>query len=259
MNKLTGIKDVDLNILQELEDSDFPEVCRVNQYINQLCNEESFWLRRLLNNSPLNAEYWRKVKGNFKWKEIYQYYSGKRKVGSLEAARKDNVYLYKMLFRYIDTETYIETLKLAAANGATDVMTYVLFNGTKEEFQEGVDAQIMFSLHANTKSSEWLDLMDQLDYSSHIVKLIEQKLDPIPEIADFVPQINNGFDAEGIMYAVGESLRDFDIESRKKIVEYLVSENPIFLGHLQTSVDSASKIPNRNTARQWSSYIENFE
>src|SRR5437016_4304514 len=121
LTKLTGIKDVDLQILQNLEDTDFKKVCEKSDYIAKLCDEESFWLNRLLNKSPLDAEYWRKVKGDFTWKEIYQFYGpafsiAKKKVGSLEAAKRDNVYLYKMLFRYMDKETYVETLKLAAAN-----------------------------------------------------------------------------------------------------------------------------------------------
>ena len=46
---LTGIKDVDMNIILQLEDSDLPRVCAVNKYVNEICESDAFWYRRLIN------------------------------------------------------------------------------------------------------------------------------------------------------------------------------------------------------------------
>ena len=42
MSGLTGIKDTDLKIIQELTDNELNKVCQVNKYVNSLCNEERF-------------------------------------------------------------------------------------------------------------------------------------------------------------------------------------------------------------------------
>ena len=46
---LTGIKDVDMNIILQLEDSDLPRVCAVNKYVNEICQSDAFWYKRLIN------------------------------------------------------------------------------------------------------------------------------------------------------------------------------------------------------------------
>ena len=46
---LTGIKDVDMNIILQLEDRELPWVCAVNKYVNEICESDTFWYRRLIN------------------------------------------------------------------------------------------------------------------------------------------------------------------------------------------------------------------
>ena len=46
---LTGIKDVDMNIILQLEDRELPRVCAVNKYVNEICESDAFWYRRLIN------------------------------------------------------------------------------------------------------------------------------------------------------------------------------------------------------------------
>jgi len=40
---LTGNKDVDRKILNELEDKDLVNVCQTNKQANLLCNDQVFW------------------------------------------------------------------------------------------------------------------------------------------------------------------------------------------------------------------------
>lgn len=43
----TGIKDVDLTILQKLSDIDLLNICETNQYFRKLCTVDNFWFNRI--------------------------------------------------------------------------------------------------------------------------------------------------------------------------------------------------------------------
>ena len=45
---LIGNKDVDMEILLKLNDSKIPRVCAVNRYVNQICESDIFWYRKLI-------------------------------------------------------------------------------------------------------------------------------------------------------------------------------------------------------------------
>ena len=49
MNTLSGNKETDMLILQQLSDYDLSKVCQVNKYVNSLCNADRFWMNRILN------------------------------------------------------------------------------------------------------------------------------------------------------------------------------------------------------------------
>jgi ankyrin repeat protein len=49
---LSGIKDVDLKILSELDDETLLNFCITSQYGKQLCKDESFWRNRLIKQYP---------------------------------------------------------------------------------------------------------------------------------------------------------------------------------------------------------------
>ena len=46
---LSGVKDVDLIILSNLNDKDLFSLCMVDKYTNNLCKIESFWMNRFIN------------------------------------------------------------------------------------------------------------------------------------------------------------------------------------------------------------------
>jgi hypothetical protein len=76
MSTLTGIKDIDLQIIQKLNDNELTKVCSVNKYINSLCDEEKFWLERILINFKiLNSQESKKMKLflAFSYKELYKF------------------------------------------------------------------------------------------------------------------------------------------------------------------------------------------
>ena len=50
---LTGNKDTDYIILNQLEDYELTQVCQVNKYVNSLCDDEMFWNARILKHYPI--------------------------------------------------------------------------------------------------------------------------------------------------------------------------------------------------------------
>lgn len=61
---LSNVKDVDLKILSELNDTDLFNFCIVNKYANKLCKDEHFWMNRFLERfgTPHKPDYmsWRR-------------------------------------------------------------------------------------------------------------------------------------------------------------------------------------------------------
>lgn len=76
MSKLTGHKDTDFIILQQLTDAELGEVCQVNKQVNQLCQDQNFWLHRIQHTFKLNGEETRNMK-NFlsfdHYRDLYIY------------------------------------------------------------------------------------------------------------------------------------------------------------------------------------------
>lgn len=53
---LTGIKDVDMKIIDNLNDAELGKVCQVNKYVSKLCNDEIFWVNRIRRIYPVTSE-----------------------------------------------------------------------------------------------------------------------------------------------------------------------------------------------------------
>lgn len=43
---LTGIKDLDLEILKKMDDRELGKICLINRYFQELCKNEDFWRNR---------------------------------------------------------------------------------------------------------------------------------------------------------------------------------------------------------------------
>lgn len=74
----SGIKDVDLLILLELNDTDLLSTCVVNKYVSSICNDEQFWRKRLIKRFGesylkyrFSASRSESVKSQPTWKQYY--------------------------------------------------------------------------------------------------------------------------------------------------------------------------------------------
>lgn len=74
MKKLSGNKETNFLILMNLTDNELGKVCQVNKYINSLCNDDIFWMRRVYFINKYNYNEALKMKQYLEfdtWKEYY--------------------------------------------------------------------------------------------------------------------------------------------------------------------------------------------
>ena len=69
---LTGIKDLDYKILNNLEDRDLVNVCQTSKKADEICNDQMFWLNRIMVKFPyLDSEILNRYKYGRSWSEYY--------------------------------------------------------------------------------------------------------------------------------------------------------------------------------------------
>ena len=100
----TGVKDVDLKILSELDDMSLLKFCTTSKYAKKLCEDEIFWLNRTL------SKYGRLEKNPKRtWKNLYlklTYYLDKytktRALVELVKSVNKNLDLIKIIISFIE-------------------------------------------------------------------------------------------------------------------------------------------------------------
>lgn len=69
---MTGVPEIDINILLQLDDESLTHVCQVDEYIRTLCNGDDLWRRRLEMNYPRVLQYIKQyINPNISLKDIY--------------------------------------------------------------------------------------------------------------------------------------------------------------------------------------------
>ena len=71
---LTGNKDLDIQIINDLPDKDLINICFVNKYAHNLCNIDALWLRRFMKQYGKHFDSVNEIiewKGNNSWKDYY--------------------------------------------------------------------------------------------------------------------------------------------------------------------------------------------
>ena len=136
---LTGVKDLDLLILIQLDDQNLVNVCKTNTTINELCNDQNFWLQRIMKMFPyLDLYILKKYKQDRDWSQYY--------IDDLRTINKTNA-IYKLYNGakngYLDmviiavnkgadvTSDNYYALRNASAYGHLEVVKYLVKNGPK--------------------------------------------------------------------------------------------------------------------------------
>ena len=91
---LTGNKDTDFIILNKLKDYELTQVCQANKYVNSLCNDDLFWMNRVLDRFGKYLGSSKNIRENYlngrTWKEYYMYMRDSLKEFSMHSVRSFN-------------------------------------------------------------------------------------------------------------------------------------------------------------------------
>ncbi len=134
---LTGNKDVDRKILNNLEDKDLVNVCQTNKKANILCDDQVFWMNRVFNRfGYVGGDVLRKNKKDRTWSEYY--------IKDLRKINKDNAYDYLssgsrngrldkvMISLNLGADIHVRdnsALRYASGGGHLEVVKYLIENG----------------------------------------------------------------------------------------------------------------------------------
>ncbi len=131
---LTGNKDVDRKLLNNLEDEDLVNFCLVDKKANSLCNDQVFWMNRVfLKFGYVGGNILRKYKKNRTWSEYY--IKDLRKINSTNAISKflsgsqlgrlDHVIISLNIGDNIHTDDDY-ALRYSSQNGHLDIVKYLV-------------------------------------------------------------------------------------------------------------------------------------
>lgn len=216
---LTKIRDIDLKILQQLEDHELPAVCQTNKYVASLCNDESFWLNRLLLKKNLKLELINKLKENLTYKDLYRYLFFEKVEGLHKAIRSNNLQLFRYLFKSTPLSgddlmyVYMITMQLDNVNRSKDIILYLFLN---DKNTDEYNKKRNVSLSADPEMAEWLDNFELLDPSDYIENLM---------LHDDDPDFKYGVDINEILSEIQKYIhrvpREHDIFFREHLIDYL--------------------------------------
>ena len=244
MRVFTKIKDVDLKILQQLDDKELPVVCSVNKYVAELCNDESFWLTRLLNKEVYTLPEIQDFKGNFTYKEIYRHlFLNKHEEGMMESAKRNNVSYYNILFYHnlysekeINARQLKEIFNTAVKNTSLDIITHILLH--RDERRDLIN-EIYFS--GNEKALKWLINMGLGTYFGYIEELLRYRQDE-DQVIKYIRYINlNEEELEDVGEILGSAIIHIKepavLQKHEKILDLFLQHvkpknRPIFMKYV---------------------------
>ncbi len=135
---LTGNKDVDRKILNELRDEDLVNVCQTNKKVQSICNNQVFWMNRVFLKYPdVPGDVLRANKDKY-WSSWSEYYiKDLRKINSINghqylmngsaSGRLDHVIISLMGHGANTNNDY--ALRLASQGGHLDIVKYLINAG----------------------------------------------------------------------------------------------------------------------------------
>jgi hypothetical protein len=194
---LTGDKNLDFNILNELTDKDLTIVCQVNSYVRSLCNNNTFWMKRLYGKYKLNPK---------DAIEIKNYLS----FSTSEVGWKDFYLWLNRMFLRINTNPFRE--KLLTDVSFINILTNAL---RKKEF---IDDALLLAFK-NKKLPIWIY---QEEYQKEYKRYCFLNISPDVNTSEWEPDYTNEYSDDELLWAMLvkalESMRD-DIDASINILK----------------------------------------
>ena len=136
MKSLTGNKNLDIDILNQLDDKDLVSFCKTSKYANQLCNDQILWQRRVISKfgDIIPLDIMKKYKGDAKWSDYYIELSTKMKSNINWLLRISSDGRLDLAILALNNGADIHTihdyaLRRASANGHLEVVKYLVSQG----------------------------------------------------------------------------------------------------------------------------------
>lgn len=250
---LTGVKDVDKKILQNLEDTDFmkaPNICSLNDYIKSICDDDTFWMNRFILKG-YKLDKLNKIKGDLSYKRLYEFIKlGKTSDGLKYCIPLDNLSLYKMILKNKNVLNKDVLLNFAASKNAKNIIMFELFN-------KNLDTKLQ-NLHdhvadiAKSMSPEIYDYFSSLNfkitglYIAGLIERIKEVENVEKEIERVLEDVDLNDEEVREMFSniVGnidfKKLSKFTSERNKKVFKFLLTKKIVtkgeFLDHLYETV-----------------------
>lgn len=159
---LTGDKNLDFNILNELTDKDLTIVCQVNSYVRSLCNNNTFWMKRLYGKYKLNSKDAIEIKNYLSfstWKDFYLWLNGMFLRINENLFRENPISdtsFINILTNGLRKKEFIDdALLLAFKNKKLPIWIY------QEEYQKEYKRYCFLNISPDINTSEW-----EPDYSN---------------------------------------------------------------------------------------------
>ena len=134
---LTGNKNLDIDILNQLDDKDLVSFCKTSKYANQLCNDQILWQRRTIDRwgDIIPLEMMKKYKGDKIWSDYYIELSKIFRSNLNQSLRKSSrIGRLELVILTLNNGAYIHVgndhpLRLSSENGHLEVVKYLVSKG----------------------------------------------------------------------------------------------------------------------------------
>ena len=244
----SGVKDVDKMILLNLDIESLRNVCQVNKYALEICNDKSFWRNKIVKDFPLRGkfiwytEYRNLYKNNPK--QLYEIINGKSKIVSL--TEKD----YPSLAKEFDEDDEFSKEDLRMINKK------ILPNLNKLPLLRGDIIHLAWvGEYRNSGKLIWtgervVELDTNIDEYGSVPKEFSFPEFPIDYFYDSIDHNNLIWISQD---KVQEIIKNFDEKTQKSFVTDLYKSIPVIAG----AKDDDDKLV-RLTKQQFAEYITKF-
>jgi len=232
---LTGIRDIDINILLQLDNESLRNICQTDSYAADICRSENLWKIKLdkefINDDETLQEY---INPHLTWKENYVNFSKyilKDTFGIMNAVADNEVKYLKFitnvnssLLPYLGSDEFRSALK----NGSIDVLNWLIELQSREKYLSDLSSIKIILENDNIDSYIWLqqkgitiDIRDILKHQSiNIVKYVESQQ---PGIVNSTLEYYNGNAPNMIEHILYPAIVNGNLEFLEYILNKIIS------------------------------------